>query len=114
MYDREPGDDLLSTDKRLKYKWKWSRIATQIDEEEIKKWTHFQCSQAFINGFELEAAQWGSDEDVTYGSTVYYRGEHIISLREKNDHYSTRIDAQIGAEILLHDWVTEQYNKIVK
>jgi len=115
MYHREPGDDLLSTDKRLKYKWGWTRIASQISKEEIKKWTHFQGSFARLNGFELEAIQWSnSDEPVYYEASINYIGEFITSVgREDKKMFLKRIDAQIGAEKLLKDWIKTQYKMIV-
>ena len=104
-YDREFGDDLCSNDKRLKYKWKWQRVASQISENELKKWTHFQCSRARVNEeWDLIAIQWSSGEDVTYEANIGYIGEDIADI----EGFKTRLDAQIGAEKLLKNWIKNQ------
>ena len=94
-YKRHEGDDLLSLDPRLKYKWRWSRIAAQIPEEELKKWTHFQCSICHIGKWTLESTQWGADE-ISYEATISYKDNQLA--REKG--FNSRIEAQIGAEKL--------------
>jgi len=109
MYERQIGDNLLSKDKRLKYNWRWSRIASQIPEEELRKWTHFQCSGCKIREWELEATQWGSGDDVTYEATIDYNGAYITG----KEGFETRIDAQIGAENILKKWIQEQYNLVI-
>lgn len=105
MYERQAGDDLCSKDKRLKYKWVWTRIACQIPADEIKKWTHFQCSHANIGRWTLESVQWASDYEVR----VDYNDETVVS----KGGFKSRIDAQIGGEKLLVAWITEQYKEIV-
>ncbi len=112
MYTRHKGDDLLSKDNRLKYKWKWCRVASQIDEEDIKKWTYFQISHCRLNDWELEATQWGSgyNEPVYYSASIYYIGLKISSI----EGFKTRIEAQIGAEKLLHKWIKTEYLKLKK
>ena len=115
MYHRECGDELSSNDKRLKYKWEWCRVASQVSKEEIKKWTHFQTSKCNFNGWELQAILWGSGEGVRYESTIYYRGEHILSSRENEEEFfKTRLEAQIDAEKLLKNWITTEYKRIIK
>ncbi len=95
MYTRHGGDDLLSKDKRLKYNWKWSRSASMISDEEIKKWTHFQVSHSVVGDWELEAIQWGS-ENIIYEAVVKHIDNYIIT----QGGFKTRIEAQIGAEKL--------------
>ena len=113
MYERHEGDDLLSKDPRLKYKWRWSRIAALIPKEELKTWTHFQCSIAYIGEWKLEATQWGV-KPVYYEVSIYYNGEHIASMGEEREiEIKTRLEAQIMVEKLLHDWIQEQYQKII-
>ena len=107
-YARAFGDDLLSKDKRLKYKWVWTRVASRIsEEEEIKKWTHFQCSESKIGDWELEANQvpenWNGSI-VSYEARIHYNGNDIAS----QEGFKTRLEAQIGAEKLLKDWLTKE------
>lgn len=111
MYEKEFGDDILSKDKRLKHKWVWSRIASQIDKEEIKKWTHFQVSESKVYDWTLKAIQWGGGETVRYEARIEYIGHHIACSR--GNDYKTRIDAQIAAETLLRSWIKEQHTLIV-
>jgi len=103
-YHREPGDDLNTKDTRLEYRWKWSRVASRVPEEEIKKWTHFQCSKATVGSWTLWSTQWNSGSDVNYEASIRYRDEHIARLGD----FKTRLDAQIAAEKLLVDWINEQ------
>ncbi len=107
-YHRHPGDDLLSMDARLKYKWKWCRVASGISREEIKKWTHFQSSYCQIGAWTLEAIQWGGADNVRYEAAIRY-GETIAS----REGFKTRIEAQIAAEKLLSEWIEKQYKEIV-
>lgn len=109
-YTRQKGDDLLSKDKRLRYKWEWSRIASGIDEEELKKWTHFQCSQCKVGNWHLRAIQWGHGEDVSYEAEISYNNSDIISQRE----FKTRLEAEIGAEKLLYGWLETECQRILK
>lgn len=110
MYERHKGDDLLSDDPRLKRKWQWRRIASGYTLKQLKKWTHFQCSESRFNGWELSVCQWGSSPKY-YSSEVRYNSEHIISTWDNCDKcVATRIEAQIIVEKMLVDWVTEQYN----
>jgi len=101
-YERHKGDDLLSLDPRLKYKWQWSRMATQVPEEELKKWTHFQCSICYIGEWRLGSTQWGGDE-ISYEATVSYKGNRLAS----EDGFNSRIEAQIGAEKLAKEVLEE-------
>lgn len=111
-YPRNYGDDLLSTDKRLRFKWRWSRSASQFSREELKKWTHFQVSECILpdNLWKLEAVLWHSGGSVVYEARVNY-GSNRIASKEK---FKTRLDAQIGAEKLFEDWVTCEFKKMVK
>ena len=109
-YDREFGDNLCSKDKRLTRKWKWTRVASRISEEDIKKWTHFQCSEAKVGVWGLEALQWGSGEKVRYEASIMYLGNQIAS----QEGFPTRLDAQIGAEKLLIHWINKQKKLINK
>ena len=104
MYTREKGDNLCSKDKRLKCHWKWARIASGYTDIEIKKWTHFQCSLACIDNWTLEVTQWGGGDSVRYKETINYAKSRVISGK----YYKTRLDAQIGAERLLLDWLCKQ------
>ncbi|MFH2031479.1 MAG: hypothetical protein ABIJ40_12835 [Bacteroidota bacterium] len=113
MYKRHDGDDLFSEDKRLKYKWTWCRVASQIDEKEIKKWTHFQVSECIIERWRLKAIQWGGDF-IRYEAEITYGGEHITSIGDdKKNVFKTRIEAQIAAEKLLKCWIKEEYKRII-
>ncbi len=114
MYERHEGDDLLSKDKRLQYKWKWSRVAFEIPQREIDKWTHFQVSCCRIGGWICEAIQWGH-EPVYYEASISYVGSSIVSRGSNRETgYKTRIEAQIAAEKLLIEWVTKQYKELIK
>ncbi len=108
-YKRQPGDDLKSKDPRLRYRWKWIRIASGISEEKRKKWTHFQGSDCEPGGgWSLEALQWGGSE-IRYSAAILYGGDTVVSL----DQFETRLDAQLGAEALLEDWIRTEYERIV-
>ena len=107
---REKGDNLCSKDKHLKYKWQWSRIASQRTREQTKNWTHFQCSESEVGEWELGATLWGSGENVRYEATISFKGNQI----ESKDDFGTRLYAQIGAERLLEDWIQKQYKIIIK
>jgi len=108
MYERHKGDDLLSKDRRLKYSWQWSRVAARIPKEEIRKWTHFQVSEAYVGDWEINATQWGA-EPVYYTASIRYRSNYIKSVgKDRETGFITRIDAQIAAEKLLVDWIQEQ------
>jgi hypothetical protein len=109
-YERHKGDDLLSNDHRLKYKWRWVRSASEISEKDLKKWTHFQCSSCNVGNWELEAIQWGSCDDISYEATFRWGQGDTIKRKEG---FCTRIEAQIGAEKMLDDWIREQHTKIV-
>lgn len=109
-YERHKGDDLLSNDSRLKYKWKWSRLATHIPAEIRKKWTHFQSSFCRIGSWELEAIQWPINGDVDYEARIAYGCNNNIADKR---HFKTRIEAQIGAEKLLLSWLNKQ-KKLIK
>ncbi len=112
MYERHKGDDLLCDDPRLKRGWEWSRIASGYNLKELKKWTHFQCSESKFDGWELTVCQWGNPLKY-YSSGVRYVGDTIISTgNNRNECATTRIEAQIIAEKMLIDWVTEQFYKI--
>lgn len=112
-YERHKGDDLLSKDRRLKYKWRWCRNAAQFSKEETKKWTHFQTSHCRISNWILEAVQWGS-EPVYYEAIITYNGDPIASVGHGEEiGFKTRIGAQIGAEELLEAWIKEEHSKIV-
>lgn len=108
MYDRQPGDDLCSADNRLKLKWKWSRIATGASKWELKTWTHFQCSIAELGSWTLEATQWGDDAECRYEPSIMYLGDTVAKGKE----VKTRLEAQINAEQLLINWITEQNKQI--
>ncbi len=104
MYERKFGDNLCGRDKRLKLNWKWSRIASQYSEEELKKWTHFQCSISSLGSWELEATQWGDNENVNYEAIIAYEGNRVSD----SPNHKTRLLAQIAAETLLLKWIREQ------
>ena len=108
-YTREKGDDLLSKDKRLIYNWRWSRIAAKRTKDDTKNWTHFQCSKSEVGDWELKAVQWGYGDGVNYTAEITYNGDQIA----EKEGFDTRLDAQIGAESLLEDWIRKQYQKII-
>ena len=107
-YEREIGDDLLSNDPRLKYEWKWVRIAADEPEEVLKKWTHFQCSGCRFGKWKLEVTQWDG-KNITYEASASYNGEPITS----KEGFDTRLEAQIGAEKMLAEWIQEQYHQLI-
>lgn len=112
MYKRQLGDDLCKDDPRLKYKWKWYRGASGISKAERDTWTHFQVSECHVGHWTLEAIQWGGDV-VSYEAGIRYISDHICSVGHLDEiEIKTRIDAQIRAEELLIDWITEQYEFI--
>ena len=87
----------------------WSRSATGVSKNIADTWTHFQVSQSLsIKNWKLSATQWGSAENVRYEARIVYSSNHIAS----KDDFETRIDAQIGAEKLLIDWINQQMQKI--
>ena len=111
-YERHKGDGLLSKDKRLKYHWRWSRVASRLSPKEIKAMTHFQCSFAKIGNWEIEATQWHG-EPVYYEASIRYGCHWIKSIGGNEDTgFKTRIEAQIAAEKLLKDWIKEQHKLI--
>jgi hypothetical protein len=111
-YPRYPGDDLKSKDPRLKRKWEWCRSASQISDEDLKKWTHFQTSQCVEDMFVLEAVQWKNHKDgveyAEYEAIVSWDGTILAAEHE----IGTRIEAQIAAERLVKEWFEEQYIKL--
>ena len=112
MYERKNGDDLLSEDTRLQYKWEWSRSASRYNSKQLEKWTHFQCSESkSVSKWRLGAIQWGNSDNVRYEARIEYIGDHIASSR--GNDFKTRIEAQIGAEKMLRDWITTEYKKII-
>ena len=76
---------------------------------EIRKWTHFQVSCCKIEEWGLEAVQWFTGDVVNYEANIIFAGDTIASKRG----FKTRLDAQIGAEKLLRDWINKQYIKHV-
>lgn len=113
MYERHDGDDILSEDPRLKYKWEWCRIASGYNLKELENWTHFQSSEAEVgNGWKLEVSQWGG-EVVYYRYQIEYVGSHMAS-NYGDKSISTRIEAQIKCEELLVMWITGEYDFIIK
>jgi len=112
MYKRSKGDDLLSKDPRLKGEWKWNRSASRRSKEDIKDWTHFQVSKCKIGHWRLKAIQWGYPE-IYYESVIYYGNNLITSIGENRETGTkTRIEAQIKAEKLMLEWITEEYQNI--
>lgn len=109
MYERHLGDDLCKDDPRLKYEWDWSRIASGYNTNQLKKWTHFQTSECEVGKWTLEAIQWGADH-VYYTAEIQYIGHTICSVGRNEEDILTRVDAQVRAEQLLIDWITEEYN----
>ena len=109
MYTRQPGDDLCSKSERLKLKWKWLRVAARIGEEELKKWTHFQCSIAEVGEWILEATQLSMGSAVEYEASVLYGTDEIM---EDKARYKTRLNAQVAAEKLLVTWLVLQTDLI--
>ncbi len=112
-YKRQPGDDLLSNDPRLKYFWRWIRGGSGISRETLKTWTHFQISFCEIEDWRLESVQWSRGHELGswYQSCVSYGGESIVRSEERHE---TRLDAQIGAEALLEKWIRTEYERIVQ
>jgi hypothetical protein len=107
-FPRHYGDDLLSTDKCLKFKWHWCRVASQFSNEEVKNWTHFQVSNCMPDKlWKLEAVLWHSGDGVIYEARINYGNNQIAS----KEGFKTRIDAQICAEKLLKDWILVEYKK---
>ena len=113
MTEREFGDDLCAEDPRLKLKWEWNRVASQCSEEEIKQMTHFQTSNAKYKDWELCVVQWtdrSKETEVSYEVQIKYEGNRIASV----EGFGTRLEAQIGAEKLLVDWIMQQYKQIME
>lgn len=108
MYHRETGDDLLKKDERLKRHWVWSRSACGHSKEQLKKWTHFQCSKANVYDWIITAILWGRGDHVSYSTRIEYLGNHIAS----KEGYKTRIEAQIAGEKMLIDWIKSEHLKI--
>ena len=77
MYERQYGDNLYNKDKRLKLKWDWSRIASLISPKELKKWTHFQCSEAEFKDWTLKVIQWQN----SYEANISSKSARIAVLR---------------------------------
>ena len=102
-YKRQYGDDLLKDDHRLKLDWNWCRTASGISKAVKDTWTHFQCSEAEISDFVLEAIQWNGG----YESRICWQSSTIISTFEA-EYSKTRLKAQIKAEKMLFDWLEEQ------
>jgi len=94
------NDDLHSSDPRLKYKWKWARIAAQIPDDKIKRMRHFQCSYSRLGDWTLEAVQWSGE----YEAQIRFMDNDIA----EKAGFKTRLAAQIGAEKLLKTWIKEQ------
>lgn len=46
-------DDIRASNKTLKYKWKWCRVASQRTKQQIAKMTHFQISEAFLDNWTM-------------------------------------------------------------
>ena len=93
-------DDLSSKDLRLKYGWRWIRDGAQLTDNQIKKMRHFQVSCAHLSDWQMEAVEWSRD----YEARINYAGEPIA----RQNGFKSRIDAQIGAEKLLKNWIREQ------
>lgn len=110
MYERHKGDDLCKDNPKLKYNWDWCRIASGYNQRQLESWTHFQSSEAHIGSWICEAVQWGGDI-ITYEARIAYVGDTIASTK---DDIKTRLEAQVIAEQLLIDWITEEYQSIVK
>lgn len=106
MYERHKGDNILSEDPRLKHKWEWSRVASGVPEEELVNWTHFQVSESHFGYWTMSAIQWGEDP-VYYEATIEYRGDRMTLGSAEEIKAETRIEAQIKAEKMLVDWITE-------
>lgn len=105
MYERQFGDDLCSKDQRLKYRWTWTRIASGYKSAELKAWTHFQTSESNVgSGWNLEAVQWSDG----YEARICYVSDTITS----REGFKTRLDAQIGAEKLLREWIEREYKRL--
>lgn len=121
MYKRHEGDDLLSDDPRLKFKWEWNRGAHGITEEELADWTHFQVSRCIMGDWEISAVQWGADTTyyepmVEYQGpdrTIFLAGSEDTLLGEEDTTIETRIEAQIKAEEMLIDWITNAEKRAV-
>lgn len=109
-----PGDDLKSKDPRLIYRWRWIRVASGFGENELKIWTHFQGSCCKVGNWQLAAIQWSKGKEgdwgVWYESSVSWGFESIVKLEERHE---TRLDAQIGAEALLEEFIRTEYNRII-
>ena len=104
-YHREFGDDLFNKDQRLKYYWAWSRSASCFTTKQLKNWTHFQVSFCDVGDWMLKVVQHPEVKGVSYAAVIKYKGNIIVWKKE----FKTRLDAQIGAEKLLVEWVREQY-----
>jgi hypothetical protein len=110
MYPRRFGDDLEENDSRLKYKWKWSRIASGYKPKQLEKWTHFSCSECEIGNWTLSVYQHGDPDNIYYGPSVSYLNDTIVQSFDYS--IKTRLEAQIKAEKMLVEWISKQYKEI--
>ena len=93
--DGKEGDRFYKTHKRLLYKWQTS---------DPNSYSSCQVSKSSVRDWVLEAVRWYDG----YEAVINYIGEQI----ESKKIFKTRLDAQVGAEELLHTWIQEQYRKI--
>ncbi len=122
-HERHKGDDLLSDDPRLKFKWSWSKFAnTGATKEDIAHWTHFQVSESIIGDWKMKVIQRGVDV-IYYESMIGYAGENgefgfnldyeELNMSGEDLGFKTRIEAQIRAEKMLVAWITDAENSII-
>ena len=103
-YPRAYGDDLYKDDPKLKYNWEWCRIASG--------WTYFQASEARLNGWTMEAVQWGHSPDrVRYESRISY-GSHTMTPEQKIDKLSAQIKERAAAILEMRIKNTDAHNQI--
>lgn len=111
MYRRVDGDDLLADNERLKYRWKWKRCASGYTPSQLKHWTHFQCSWCYIGKWTLSVSLMPERDNTppSYHAEIMFISHSICG----QNNFSSRLDAQIGAEELLEWWIRKQYQEII-
>lgn len=111
------GDDLCSRDKRLNYRWGWSRSAALRSDQEIKRMDRFQCSECRVGDWTLTVTLWrmALGEPDYYEYSISYGDSIITSVGGNMEGAAkTRLEGQRLAERLLVSWVTAEYNFIRK
>ena len=117
-------DALVHKDKRLKFKWMWTKDCCNSGGPSFKtkvgqKRSPGQCSEANLkNGWSLEATFWHCD----YEAEVNHYDSAVVSYHIRYDEETktespllTRIDAQLKAEQLFEEMgidILEQIDQV--